>query len=76
MVWTHLGHPDIVPLLGVTIDPLQLVLDRMSGEDLGEYIANNPDTDRMGLARVLLLHCAVNLSHRQLKASTTSTIVT
>ena len=49
VVWKHLTHPNIVPLLGVTIDPPQLISDRMPGGDLAEYIANHLDTDRMSL---------------------------
>ena len=52
-MWKHLAHPNVVPLLGVTIDPLQFISDRMSGEDLTEYIANNPDVDRLSLVNVL-----------------------
>ena len=49
VVWKHLAHPNIVPLLGVTIDPPQLISDRMPGGDLTEYIVNHPDTDRISL---------------------------
>ena len=49
VVWKHLTHPNIVPLLGVTIDPPQLISDRMPGGNLTEYIADHPDTDRIGL---------------------------
>lgn len=42
-------HPNIVPLLGVTIDPPQLISDLMSGATLTEYIANHSDADRLGL---------------------------
>ena len=49
VVWKHLTHPNIVPLLGVTIDPPQLISDRMSGGNLMEYIANHPDMDRISL---------------------------
>ena len=47
--WKHLTHPNIVPLLGVTTDPLQLISKWMSGGDLTEYITNNPDADRQSL---------------------------
>ena len=49
VVWKHLTHPNIVPLLGVTIDPPQLISDRMPGGNLTEYIASYPDMDRMSL---------------------------
>ena len=66
MVWKHLTHPNIVALLGVTADPLQLVSDRMPGGNLVEYIANNPNADRLGLVSVPPLPCADSLPHRQL----------
>ena len=49
VVWKHLTHPNIIPLLGVTIDPPQLISDRMPGGNLTEYIANHPDADRISL---------------------------
>ena len=49
----HLAHPNIVPLLGVTIDPPQLISDWMSGGNLTDYITNNPDTNRLHLVGVL-----------------------
>ena len=50
--WKHLTHPNIVPLLGVTINPPQLVSDWMHGGDLTEYIMSHPDADRLSLVRV------------------------
>ena len=52
VAWRYLEHPNIVPLLGVTIDPLQLISDWMPGGDLTEYIMNNPDADRLKLVGV------------------------
>ena len=49
VVWKHMKHPNIVPLLGVIFDPLQLISDRMPGGDLTEYIASHPDADRISL---------------------------
>ena len=49
VAWKLLTHPNIVPLLGVTLDPPQLISDRMPGGDLNEYIASHPDTDRPSL---------------------------
>ena len=49
VVWKHLAHPNIVPLLGATIDPPQLISDRMPGGDLTEYILGHPDADRINL---------------------------
>ena len=49
VVWKHLVHPNIVPLLGATIDPPQLISDRMPGGDLIEYIASHLDANRRSL---------------------------
>ena len=42
-------HPNVLPLLGIAVDPLQLVSNWMSGGALLEYIESNPQTDRLGL---------------------------
>ena len=49
----HLAHPNIVSLLGATIDPLELVSDWMPGGDLPEYIAQHQNTNRLSLVRFL-----------------------
>jgi len=51
-MWKRLAHPNIVHLLGITIAPLQLISNWMSGGDLSEYIKKHPDTDRLGLVGV------------------------
>ena len=49
MVWNRLDHPNLVPLLGVTINPLQFISDWMPYGDLTGYITNHPDADRLDL---------------------------
>ena len=49
IVWKRLEHHNIVPLLGITPTPLQLISKWMPGGDLPEYIKKNPDADRLGL---------------------------
>jgi hypothetical protein len=44
--WKNLSHPNIVPLLGITTTPFQLVSNWMPGGDLPEYIGKHPDADR------------------------------
>lgn len=77
VVWKHLEHPNIIPLLGATIDPPQLVLDWMCGGDLTEYITNNPDANRQDLVRLpptLMYSTFTPASYlMSLGASTTST---
>jgi len=51
-MWKHLTHTNIVPLLGVTIDPFQLVSDWVSGGDLLDYIKRNPNANRLRLVGV------------------------
>lgn len=74
-------HPNIVPLLGITPTPLQLISEWMTGGALAEYIKKNPDTDRLGLVGVPLvifaLHLSCCASHpTSPRASVTSTPVT
>jgi len=54
-MWKRLTHPNILPLLGVTVDPPQLISSWMSSGDLCEYIRKNPDADRPGLVSAPLL---------------------
>jgi len=49
-VWKRLGHRNIVPLLGITPNPLQLISEWMPGGDLTEYIKKDPGADRLSLA--------------------------
>ena len=48
-MWKRMTHPNILPLLGVTIAPLQLVSNWMLGGDLPEYIKEHPSADRLEL---------------------------
>ena len=45
----YLEHPNIVPLLGVTTEPLELISDWMPGGDFLGYIATHPDADKFAL---------------------------
>lgn len=49
MVWKRLEHQNIVPFLGITLTPLQLISEWMPGGALAEYIKKNPDADRLSL---------------------------
>lgn len=49
VAWNNLMHPNIVPFLGATTNPPQLISDRMPGGNLNEYTASHPDTDRISL---------------------------
>ena len=52
VMWKTLRHPNILPLLGATISPLQLVSTLMPAGDLSKYIPKNPNANRLGLVRV------------------------
>ena len=47
VVWKNLAHPNVVPLLGVTTNPIQLVSGWMSDMHLTGYITSHPDMDRL-----------------------------
>ena len=49
-MWKRLEHRNIVPLLGVTPFPLQIISEWMPGGDLTKYINKYPATDRLNLA--------------------------
>ena len=52
VTWKYLDHPNVLPLLGITIDPLQLVSKWVSGGNMREYIERHPDADRRRLVGV------------------------
>ena len=66
VTWEHLKHRNILPLLGITVAPLQLVSHWMSGGDLREYIKKNPSAHRVGLVGSLLLCLSHTYYRRQL----------
>ena len=49
VVWKNLSHQNVVPLLGVTTDPIQLISGWMPDFDLTGYITAHPNTDRSSL---------------------------
>ena len=59
VVWKNLAHPNIVPLLGVTTNPIQLVSGWMPDVDLTGYITNYPDMDRLSLVGAPRVYCTV-----------------
>lgn len=48
-VWKNLSHPNVVPLIGVTFEPFQLVSQWMSRGELREYVENNRGANLMNL---------------------------
>ena len=51
-MWKRLRHPNVVPFIGVTQDPLQFVSEWMPKGTLVDYIRKNPDANRIGLVRL------------------------
>lgn len=49
VTWRHLNHPNVVPFLGATLDPPQLVSVWMPGGNLTEYVNEHPDNCRLAL---------------------------
>ena len=53
MGWKTLRHPNILPLLGVTMTENQFVLvsEWMANGNINEFVKANPDADQLGLVR-------------------------
>ena len=52
VMWKNLNHANILPLLGATISPPQLVSALMPAGDLSKYLPTSPDTNRIQLVGV------------------------
>ena len=50
-MWKRLCHPNIVPFVGVTLDPLQIITRWMLNGTLTEFIEENPGVNRISLVR-------------------------
>ncbi|KAF9789481.1 kinase-like protein [Thelephora terrestris] len=51
IMWKRLDHKNIVPLLGMTKTPLQLISEWIPGGNLTEYIIQHSNANRRDLAR-------------------------
>ena len=53
MAWRTLRHPNVLPLLGVTMtnDRLVMVSEWMINGSIDKYVEANIDADRLGLVR-------------------------
>ena len=60
-MWKRLKHRNIVPFLGITSTPLQLISEWMPNGDLTEYIRRHLNTDRLTLVSVPLLLLTIHL---------------
>ena len=50
----RLNHLNLVPFVGATTLPFQLVVERVSDRYLTEYLEERPEADRIGLVSLLL----------------------
>ena len=48
-MWKKLRHPNVVPFVGVTKNPLQFISEWMPNGILTEYVSENPGANRIGL---------------------------
>jgi len=48
-MWKRLRHPNVVPFVGVTMEPLQFVSEYMPNGTLTKYVVSNPGADRIAL---------------------------
>ena len=55
VMWKRLIHTNIVPFIGVILDPLQFVSKWMPGGDLTNYIGLNPRVNRINLVSPVLV---------------------
>ena len=51
-----MNHPNIVPFVGVTLEPLQLVSNWMVGGELGKYVHENKGANLIHLVGPVLLY--------------------
>ena len=53
MTWKTLQHPNVLPLMGVTMSEGQfaMVSEWMVGGNINEYVEANPDANRLKLVR-------------------------
>ena len=52
VMWKTLKHPYILPLLGATVSPFQLISALMPAGDLSKYLPKNLDANRIGLVGI------------------------
>ena len=49
VVWKRLTHPNVLPLLAITVTPCQLISNWVSGGNLLEFVKKRPDADKLSL---------------------------
>lgn len=61
-LWRRLDHPNVTAVLGVTMDPYQVIFDQVSDKDIMQYTAGE-GVDRETLASSTLGHSSRWLTH-------------
>lgn len=63
MTWRSLDHPNVLPLLGVTMDETRFVMvsEWMENGNINEFLEKNPDVDRLNLVRSFSGRCRSSL---------------
>jgi hypothetical protein len=61
-LWKRLDHPNVAAVLGVTMDPYQVVFDRVSDKDIVQYTSGER-VDRETLVSSALGHSSRWLTH-------------
>ena len=55
IIWKRLSHPNILPLLGVSVSKnpqyFRIISEWMSNGNVMEYITSNPEVNRLCLVR-------------------------
>ena len=50
----RLSHPNIAPFIGITTDPFQIVVERVTDRNPMEYLEEHPEVDRISLVSLVL----------------------
>jgi len=53
-MWKRLRHPNIIPFIGVTTNPLQIVSELIPDRTLAEFVGKNPGANRITLVSLSL----------------------
>ena len=65
VAWKHLQHPNILPLLGVSLTQRRfgMVSEWMENGNINDFIQKNPDVNRTKLVRTLFEQRGSWLTH-------------
>ena len=58
-LWKRLDHQNVARVLGVTIDPYQIVFDRVSDKDIMKYISTEEGVNRVVLVSLFAVSASL-----------------